>query len=381
MFTEFISLSPVQLAIFSIFFISWLIQIRFLLVRVRPLAFFKPCYDEVSNSKRPVSVIICAKNEAENLQKFLPLILTQNYPNYEVVVVNDCSEDDSELILAGLKEKYSHLYYTNIPIDRKFRHGKKLALTIGIKAARNEYLVLTDADCYPRSEHWLSEMMKGFNNSERDIVLGVGCYKKERGFTNLLTRYDTFFTAIQYLGFALSGNPYMGVGRNLAYKKKLFVKNNGFRNHSHILSGDDDLFVHEVANKNNVSIVIRPNAQTLSIAPESLKQWKNQKSRHLSTAPYYKFNIKTELISESLSRQLLIYLGIILIIINTFVIFTAVTIIIKYLIQFFFWKRISKKLSQKRFELKMFIFDIIHPWFLLWAYSAYFFSRNRNKWK
>ncbi|ASB48106.1 glycosyltransferase [Alkalitalea saponilacus] len=378
---DFSSASTTELIISGLFVISWFIQLWFLLVRIRPLAFHSlPAIQTEATNTKPVSVIICAKNESENLEKFLPKVLTQEYPEFEVIVVNDCSEDDSEMVLARLKEKYPHLYYTNIPVDRKFSHGKKLALTIGVKAAKNNHLVLTDADCYPTSEKWLSGMMQGFKEG-KEIVLGVGTYEKQSGFANLLTRYDTFVTAIQYLGYALSKKPYMGVGRNLAYKKELFVKNNGVKSHSHILSGDDDLFVQSVANKHNTEIIINPEAQTISTPPGNLSGWRRQKARHLTTAPYYKGSIKRALFSDLITRQILIAFTILLIIFNTFAIIAAGLFLFMFVIRLLFNRNISIKLAQGRLHWWMLIFEFIHPWYLLWAQLANLFSRKKSKWK
>ncbi|MCL2073582.1 MAG: glycosyltransferase [Marinilabiliaceae bacterium] len=328
-----------------------------------------------------VSVIICAKNEEENLTNFLPSVLTQDYPNYQVVVVNDSSEDNSELILAQFKSKYSHLYYTNIPIDKKFSHGKKLAISIGVKAATHNYLVFTDADCKPASNKWLETMVQGFKPEGKEIVIGFGGYLKQKGITNLIIRYDTFFTALQYMGFAFSGKPYMGVGRNLAYKKDLFIKNDGLKSHLNILSGDDDLFVKETATKQNVSIVTNPDAHTISVPHKTLNHWRLQKARHLTTAHLYNFSVKSELILEPISREIFWFMIFYMIISNTFALVSIGFLIVNYLIKILIWKKIAKILNQGKLYWSLLLFDFIHPWILLWA----FFSKRKGtkirKWK
>ena len=168
-----------------------------------------------------VSVVICAKNEEQNLRNYLPRILKQDYPEFEVVVVNDSSTDDSEQVLMELAVQHSQLRHTSIPADERLKRGKKLALTIGLKAARYEHVVLTDADCYPVSDLWLKRMASNFSDAHK-IVLGYGGYERKKGLLNTLIRYETTFTALQYLGYAIKGLPYMGVGRNLAYQKSLF---------------------------------------------------------------------------------------------------------------------------------------------------------------
>lgn len=360
--------------------VSWLIQLWFLLVRVRPLAFFQQAQTR-SSFQEPVSVIICAKNEAENLKKFLPLILRQNYPAFEVIVVNDSSEDDSDLVLASIKQKHPQLYYTTIPKDRKFSHGKKLALTIGVKAANNKYLLLTDADCQPAGEDWLKEMAQGFAGNQTEIILGFGGYEKRRGLLNNLVRYDAFFTAIQYLGFALSGKPYMGVGRNLSYTKALFVNNGGVKKHAHLLSGDDDLFVQERANQQNTTVVIKAAAHTHSIPPASFQEWLQQKRRHLSTNRHYKTGVKSELALEPLSRQIFLFTSAYLIIFNTFALVAIGLIVIRLSIQLILWRRAAKELNQGSLYWSVLIYDWLHPWLLLLAQISNRKRRNKYRWK
>ena len=197
------------------------------------------------NFNKPISVIICARNEYDNLSSFIPKVCTQDYPNYEVIVVNDASVDDSDILLTNLERQYPNLRHTNIPFNEKFEHGKKLALTIGIKSAKNDYFVLIDADCYPTTSNWLTLMSKEFINKQ--IVLGYGSYEKEKSFLNKLIRFETVFIANQYFALAKLGIPYMGVGRNIAYTKNIFWSVNGFVKHAQIPSGDDDLFINEVS--------------------------------------------------------------------------------------------------------------------------------------
>jgi glycosyltransferase involved in cell wall biosynthesis len=255
---------------------------------------------KILNTEQPtVSVIVCAKNEEENLKQFLPSVLEQDYPNYEVIVVNDCSEDESANVLEEFSKKYHHLRISTIKKDEKFSHGKKLALTIGIKAAEHEHLLFTDADCYPISPSWISGMMSSYN-PETELVLGYGGYTKEKGFLNKIIRFDSLFIAMQYMGFAFAGTPYMGVGRNLSYKKNVFFKNKGFARHAILNSGDDDLFVSETAHKNNVGINVEEH--TRSKPKNTFAIWLFQKKRHQSTFALYKTKHKFLLVLEPISR-------------------------------------------------------------------------------
>jgi poly-beta-1,6-N-acetyl-D-glucosamine synthase len=266
---------------------------------------------ENDNHKPPVSIIICARNESENLKNFLTSVLEQDYPDYEVIVVNDCSEDNTDEILRSYLKKYSNLRVSTITKDPKFTHNKKFAQFIGIKAAKNEILLFTDADCYPETDKWIANMVRHFDDNT-SFVLGFGGYEKRKGLLNRYIRYDSMIIAMQYLGLALSGRPYMGVGRNLAYRKSLFFKNRGYGNFNHIISGDDDLFVNTNATEENTRVEYGKESHTLSIPCSTMKEWKKQKRRHLTTAPYYKSGDKFILLTETFSRAVFYILFIIL---------------------------------------------------------------------
>lgn len=244
--------------------------------------------DKQQSQQHPVSVIVCARDEDENLARNLPGVLVQNYRStYEVVAVNDNSVDDSKYILQELKKTFKSLNVVELTQEAKLISGKKYPLSIGIREAKHEVLLLTDADCVPSSEHWVQRIQDGYDK-DIEIVLAYGGYHKRKGLLNKLIRFETFHTALQYLSYALAGVPYMGVGRNLSYKKSLFLKSKGFSSINHIPSGDDDLFINRVATKQNTAVVIDPEAVTRSIPKTTWKSWLRQKSRHYSTAKFYK---------------------------------------------------------------------------------------------
>lgn len=264
--------------------ISWFIQLIYHAGIFSRLSFHKT--PPPSNHNQPISVIICARNERENLLQFLPLFLDQDYPTFEVIVVNDASVDDTEDVLKAFSMQYQHLKVVNVPDNDRFYGSKKFALTLGIKAATYDHVLLTDADCKPTSKQWI-QAMSAYGKG-KEIILGFSAYAQRKGLLNQLIRFETFYTALQYLSFALIRVPYMGVGRNLAYKKKLFFDNKGFASHQHILSGDDDLFINEVASSSNTAIAIHEDAHTISIPKTSFKSWVRQKRRHYSAGKHYR---------------------------------------------------------------------------------------------
>jgi len=239
----------------------------------------------------PISVVICAKNEADNLTEFLPSILDQKYSNFEIVLINDASTDTTLEVMEQFRNKNSNIKIVDIKNIEAFWGNKKYALTLGIKAATHDQLLFTDADCKPKSNRWIQEMASQFT-TDKTIILGYGKYASKKTFVNLLVRFETLLTALQYFSYAKLGSPYMGVGRNLAYTKNDFFRTNGFISHMHVKSGDDDLFIQEAATKTNTSFAVNPDSFTISNPPLTFKEWFRQKRRHISTASYYKFKHK-----------------------------------------------------------------------------------------
>ncbi len=255
-----------------------------------------------SMSTPACSVIIAAKNERKNLEAHLPLILNQNYPEFEVIVVNDGSYDGSSDLLKVYAQQYGNLKLVDLQLDERYRRGKKFALTMGIKAAQHEHLLFTDADCKPSSKHWIKHMMQA--KGENPIVLGIAPLKHKMRLWSLMSQYETFHTALQYISYALRAKTYMGVGRNLSYTKSLFFENKGFASHQHVMSGDDDLFIQEVAKGHNVAVCLHPDSFMWSEAPANFGAYIRQKTRHLSTAKLYKLKFKNLLFNYSLAQLL-----------------------------------------------------------------------------
>jgi biofilm PGA synthesis N-glycosyltransferase PgaC len=346
------------LLLFLVLLFSASIQLFYYIYFYLPVSLQKPISGE--GNRQPVSVIICARNEGENLQKYLPSVLEQDYPDYEVIVVNDCSEDNSYLVLGNFLLQYPHLKISTVNKDPKFTHNKKFAQFIGIKAARNEILLFTDADCLPESDKWISGMVSNFNETT-DFVLGYGGYMKEKGLLNRYIRYDSFFIAIQYMGMAIRGIPYMGVGRNLAYRKSLFFARHGFQSHSHLISGDDDLFVNANATGGNTSVEMRQETHTRSAPSTGLKEWVIQKKRHLTTAPYYRMRDKILLIAEPASR-IIFYISLIMLLVFRYKWILVETVFgLRLTAQIVVFTLNRRKLNEPGLLPFLFFFDIFSP--------------------
>ena len=251
-----------------------------------------------------VSVIVCAHNEENNLRDYLHSLLAQDYPCFEVIVVDDGSEDETQRVLKEYARQYQNLYLTFVPHGARVVSSKKLAITIGIKAAKYDYILLTDADCRPESRYWIRNMMSGFDSENVEVVLGFGAYFEKKGLLNSLICYDTLFSGLQYMGMAKAGYPYMGVGRNLAYRKETFFNNNGFQGLLNERAGDDDLFVNKVAKKGNTKVVCNADSLTWSPPKCTWHEWVHQKRRHLSVSPHYNTRSKLRIGIEPLTRGL-----------------------------------------------------------------------------
>lgn len=271
---------------FYVFCLVTVVQLFFYWFFFIRLALYTPSVREKSQ-QHPVSVIVCGRDEAANLAKNLPGLLVQTYPSsHEIMVVNHNSQDETKYLLEEFKKTFKGLQIVNLQQEAKGIPGKKYPLSIGIKEAKYEMILLTDADCVPASEFWIQKMQDAYDE-QAEVVLGYGAYHKRRGLLNKLIRFETFHSAMQYMSFALAGMPYMGVGRNLSYKKALFFRTKGFSSINHLPGGDDDLFINKVATATNTRIVTDPDAYTLSEPKKKFGDWIRQKNRHYSTARYY----------------------------------------------------------------------------------------------
>ncbi len=306
----------ISLFVFCFFTICALVQLVFTFFFFSRLAFTSLKKRNIRNTENPpISIIIAARNDSDNLFANLPLILEQDYPNFEVIVVNHQSIDESYHIINAYKMQYPNLRMIEVERSKHIGIGKKLPLTLGIKSALHEHLVFTDADCQPNSKLWLQGMADGFSN-DKQIVLGYGPYKEEEGFLNKIIRFDTIFIAMNYFSFALAKMPYMGVGRNLAYTKSAFKSVSGFKTHYSISSGDDDLFVQEASLLNSYTIQLNPETHCYSTPKNTWKTWIDQKSRHYSTASKYQV-IKKSLLGIYPLSLLLLWISFVTLLLDT----------------------------------------------------------------
>ena len=315
----------------------------------------------------PLSVVVCARSESENLRRNLPAILKQDYPDFEVIVINDGSTDESEDLLSELEEEYPNLYHSFTPDSARYISRKKLALTLGIKASKYDWLVFTEADCTPVSDKWLRRIARNFTPST-DIVLGYSGYERGKGWLHKRVSFDSLFTSLRYLGFALAGKPYMGIGRNLAYRKELFFKVKGFSTHLNMQRGEDDLFINQIANENNTRVETSPDSVIRMQPVERYKDWKEEKVSYMATARFYKGSQRWLLGLETATR-LLFYVaclsGIVFGILSFHWLAAGLVLllwIVRYSAQAYVINETANEMGDNRsYYFTLLVFDIIRP--------------------
>ena len=366
--------------LFYVFIAIVTVQVVYYAFIFGKFAALKQKHDAPAETFPPVSVIVCAKNEAKNLKKNVPFILAQAYPNFELVLINDNSSDHTLKVMTAFKEANENVKIVNVKPVEAFWGNKKYALTLGIKAATHDTLVFTDADCKPNSNAWISGMCTQFNK-EKTLVLGYGAYERiNRSFLNLLIRFETFFSAVQYFSYATIGQAYMGVGRNLAYKRALFFEANGFIAHIRIKSGDDDLFVNQISTKANTAICIAEPAFTSSTPKTDLKSWILQKRRHVSTAKHYRATHKWMLGLFYVSQILFWVVGTCLMALRFQWQMVVALVALRFVIQYIVLFASAKKLNEKDLILYLPILEVVLIVFQMVIFIKNLISKP-NYWK
>ena len=330
----------------------------------------------------PLSVILVAKDAASDLQKNLPAILEQDYPNFEVIVIYDqSSDDDCEDVLKLLEDKYPHLHHSFIPDSARYISHKKLGITMGIKASHHEWLVFTEPNCCPSSNQWLRKMARNFTTGT-DIVLGYSNYEKTKGWFNRKATFDTLLNSMRYLGRAIGGHPYMGCGRNLAYRKSLYYEHKGFTSHLNLQRGEDDLFINEVANGKNTQVEASPESIMRITAPHYKKNWHEDKLNYHLTSRLYK-GFSRYLMGFETCTRLLFLLSVIAclvygILMQSWVVLGAGILlwILRFIMQFIVFRKTSLALGERKFYTTLLLFDWMQP---LWNFRLKLSQRFRRK--
>ncbi|MBI1226272.1 MAG: glycosyltransferase [Bacteroidetes bacterium] len=330
-----------------------------------------------STSAPSVSLIICAHNEEENLSRFFDRFVNQTYRSLEILVVLHNSCDNSLNVLSSLQRRFSHL---RIIVCDDGKIGKKFALAKGIEQAKHQVLLLTDADCVPASQDWVQGMVAGMDENTH-IVLGVAPYDEAPGPLNKFVRYEACYTAMQYLSLALAGHPYMGVGRNLAYRRELYERTGGFRSHEHLASGDDDLFVNAAARRGKVGIRLNPRTFVYSKPKLTWRAYYRQKTRHFSTGSEYKFKDKFILSLLTMSHLLHFFLGGLLLIFKISIMFALLGYAVRMGVVMAVGSVILSKLQHRSLRIWLPVLDtLLILYYLVFAPSVLMNNDDTQRW-
>ncbi len=384
MICEFFSFTHPSLLVTGLFYVfvgSVVSCLFYQLFFFRRLAFYENSISstpETPTADWPgVSVVVCAWNELENLKKLIPALLSQNYPRFEIILVDDRSDDECYDFLLFESLKYPKLHLVRINETPREMAAKKYALTLGIKAARYEILLLTDADCLPTSDDWITHMTASIRN-KKQVVLGFSPYQYQEGFLNFLIRHETFYTAVQYMSFAVTGIPYMGVGRNLSYCKSLFIQNKGFHSHLRVVGGDDDLFVGEVATSDNTVVCLAPQSFMVSEPKQTFRTWFRQKRRHLSVGKKYKLRNKYLLAILSVSQLTFWTSGILLVAVQSFIPFVVAGWLVRMGLQTWLLYRISRRLDESIQWYTIPVFDFLYTFYYMFIGTWALFTKRAS---
>lgn len=369
----------ILLAVTGLFF---LIQLLYWLVSyARPLRRQNKIRVNEPDQWQPISVVVYAKNESENLRKHLPALLTQDYPEYEVIVVNDGSTDESDEVLKILEQEYKHLYHTYIPEEAKYLSRKKLALTVGIKAAKHKILLFTEANCEPLSTHWITSIAKAYRPNT-EIVLGFCAYRYNKGLNHQLIAYDNLLDGLRYLSSALKRHPFTGNGRNLSYRKELFFEHKGYQKSLGLHAGDDDLFVNESANRENTKVTYTPDSITQMSKIEYFRVWREMKVSRAATQRFYKGGTLVYYRLEAITFFLFLIAAIVTIVIGISGnwlagIIGGLLLVIRYITKATILHKSAQMLRQKPTTVWLFLLEVFEPVFNLYT-RIYRLFRGKN---
>jgi len=369
------------LLVFCCVFVGCLfLQLLFYWLFFARFAFYKQ-KGEQKKAVVPVSVIICARNESGYLQQFLPSVLTQDYSDYEVIVVNDNSTDDSKDVLREMQQYHKHLQVVTVSTQFRKENDRKLALAVGIKSAKNDFVLITGADCCPCSPSWVSEMV-GCTSEKHSMVLGYYSHKEKKGILNKLIHFDTVYTALCYFSFSLVGRPYMGMGKNILLSKKMFLNDSNYLSSYKTNSENSDLPISNMAKQKNISISYKYDSQTVSVFRyESFVHWLRNKQKNFRS---YKFTNRFLLKLYGFTGFLFYISFILSLLLSTNNIFTLGLLMILYCLrlfsQWFVFAKSCNKLNEKKLIRYIPLFDIFFVLVMPFVRGILFFKRG-DKWK
>lgn len=364
--------------LFFLFCLASLVHVFFYLLALTKLTMYSRRKVRAGTHDKPVSVVVCARNQQHNLRNLVPVLLSQSYDNFEIIIVDDRSEDGTYEYLLEIRNASKNLKIVRIDQTPEHVDAKKYALTIGIKAAGNDMLIFTDADCEPKSSNWLRQMAGSFRK-DSDIVLGFSYYGKRPGILNNFIRYETIQTGILYMTMALAGMPYMGVGRNIGYRKSFFLARNGFSKFLKVTGGDDDLFVNAYGRAGNTRVALHPDSVVMSVPKSNFRDYVIQKIRHLSVSRLYKSTHKWVLGLFAMSKTLFWIAGLLCMAVSPYILWVALLFCIQLLVILWVYIIFTRILKIQFGLWGIWIMDFLYILYLN-VFSLKAFMARRIKW-
>jgi hypothetical protein len=272
-------------------------------------------------------------------------------------VADDNSDDGSDELLEKLTEQHANLRVVKLTQSLNWFKGRKFPLSLGIKSANHDVLLLTDIQFRPAGKNWISELAGSYSENT-EIVLGYATYDTSSKLNKWL-RFMAFYDGLVYLSMALSGRTFKGIGSNLSYRKSLFYRHKGFSSHYVINAGDDELFVNRTATGRNVRIQVSGNSMVKSAKPVSLLQWLAKEKTRLSIRRYFKFSHRA-LISVFSTSTFLFYLIFILLLLLQIQWPVVVGLFaVRFISQMIIFGLAQKRLSEKNLLLLSPFFEVI----------------------
>jgi glycosyltransferase involved in cell wall biosynthesis len=328
----------------------------------------------------PVSVVLVTKDEQENLKERLPVILEQQYPDFEVVIVNNASSDETEFVLKVFQKIYPQLKVVNLYSEapNKFL-GKKYPLSIGIKSAKNDCVLLTNVNCVPNSLFWIMNMVRGLSQT-RNTIIGFNFYEREKTLFNSLVQYDTIINAINYGGMALLGNPYKATGDNIIISREEFFNSGSFLSLYNVACGDMELYVNRITKGKKTSVILNEEAYIKTETPQSFSLWCRYKKRNIKTAYYYKFLDKLLVAIPSWTTLFFYATFVTLFLLNFPWQWILTGCILKFAIQIIFFQNASKVLMKNNLCIFAPLFEIFFLVFNTIMGISVLFSR-KDRWE
>ncbi|MDQ1771381.1 glycosyltransferase [Labilibaculum sp. A4] len=365
-----------QWAILIVLLVAFCVQ---MLYQLRYIQLFKKEKKTNHNIKtEPVSIVICVKNEGCYLQENLSLFLEQEYPDFELILVNDGSEDETETIIKEFQKRYPHLRSTKIPLDDKFQHNKKLALSIGIKAAKNEKIIFTNIHSKPSSSKWLQEFV---NSWDKGVHIGYANFENKKGFFYNFLKFDLLSKNIKSAGFASSGNAHSGNGDNLGYKKSDFFANKGFVKHSHFEAGYDHLMVFQLAKLSGASVCLQPEAKINLSSICAFDQWIRINRHYYKCRKYLPFKIRLLTDLEPISKMIFYSISIYALLFTHLYFFVAIIYLTKIILIGTLFKISTRHLKEENLFLSSYLYEIFVLFSKIYFLSTNFILSKSNQWK